>query len=84
MVLYERDGRLCRFDFRTLFHYHYVVLDMACYYFIHGYRRAETERETYDKAKRYLSADFNPSVQTFFVLFECLDIIVCEAERAHQ
>ena len=84
MMLDERDGGLSRFDLRRLLHHNDVILDMTGYHLVHAHGRAETKRQTDDQTERHLTGYLDPTVKAVFILAEGLDIIIREAQRAHE
>ena len=84
MVLHKRNCRLRGFNLRRFLNDHHIVLDMTCHHLIHTHRRAETQRQTHNQTQAHLPCNLYPSVQTVFVLFERLDIVVRKAQSPHQ
>ena len=79
-MLDERNSGLRGFDFRTFLKHLNIILNAVCDGLVHRYRRTETKRQTDNQTQRHLTGNLHPSVQTVFVLLECLDIIVCKTQ----
>ncbi len=84
MMLDEGDSGLGGLDLRGLLHDDDIILDMTRHHFVHAHGRTETQGESDDESESDLSGDLDPSVESVFVLAEGLDIIIREAECAHE
>ena len=84
MMFDEGDGGLGGLDLRGLLDHDDIVLNMGADDFVHADGRTETEGESDDESEGDLAGNLDPAVESVFVLTEGLDIVVGEAECAHE